>query len=71
MMTSMAFTLRTDAELDAALAELAEARGVSRQELVRQLVLDEAARMRGRSDLDAVLDSELPRYAVALQRLGQ
>lgn len=70
-MTTMAFTLRTDAELDAALAELAEARGISRNELIRQLVLAEAERSRGRAHLDAVLDSELPRYAVALERLGQ
>lgn len=70
-MTTMAFTLRTDAELDAALVELAEERGVSKQELIRQLVLAEAARARKRSDLDAVLDSELPRYAVALDRLGK
>lgn len=70
-MTTMAFTLRTDAELDAALAELAAARGLSKQEVVRQLVLAEADRARGRADLDAVLDRELPRYAVALERLGQ
>lgn len=70
-MTTMAFTLRTDEELEAALTELADSRGVSKQELVRKLVLDEAARTRRRTDLDAVLDSELPRYAVALERLGQ
>ncbi len=70
-MTTMAFTLRTDAELEAALAELSEARGVSKQELIRQLVLGEARRANTRADLDAVLDSELPRYAVALERLGQ
>jgi hypothetical protein len=70
-MSTMAFTLRTDAELDAALAELSAARGLSKQELVRQLVLAEAGRSRDRADLDAVLDSELPRYAVALERLGQ
>lgn len=70
-MTVMAFTLRTDAELDAALAQLAEERGVSKQTLVRQLVLDEAARSRKRRDLDAVLDSELPRWSAVLDRLGQ
>jgi len=70
-MTVMAFTLRTDAELDAALAELSAARGLSKQELIRQLVLAEVSRSRARADLDAVLDSELPRYAVALERLGQ
>lgn len=71
MMTTMAFTLRTDAELETALSELAEERGVSKQELVRHLVLAEAARVRARSDLDTVLDAELPRYAVALERLGR
>lgn len=70
-MTAMAFTLRTDAELEAALATLAEERGVSKQTLVRQLVLDEAAKVQKRRDLDAVLDSELVRYADALERLGQ
>lgn len=70
-MTSMAFTLRTDAELDAALAELAAARGVSKQEVVRAAVLAEAAKARGRGDLDAVLDSELPRWSAVLDRLGQ
>jgi predicted transcriptional regulator len=71
IMTTMAFTLRTDAELEAALAELAETRGVSKQELIRQLVLDEAARVGKRRDLDAVLDRELPRWAAVLDRLGQ
>lgn len=70
-MTTMAFTLRTDAELDAALAELSAERGLSKQELIRQLVLAEVGRLSDRADLDAVLDSELPRYAVALERLGQ
>ena len=50
---------------------LLSARGVSKQELVRQLVLDESARLRRRTDVDAVLDVELPRYAVALERLGR
>ncbi|WP_220794471.1 ribbon-helix-helix protein, CopG family [Nocardioides pelophilus] len=70
-MTIMAFTLRTDAELDAALAELSSARGMSKQELIRHLILAEAERSHARADLDAVLDRELPRYAVALERLGQ
>lgn len=70
-MTVMAFTLRTDAELDAALAMLADERGVSKQALVRELVLREAARSEKRKDLDAVLDSELPRWADVLDRLGR
>ncbi|WGX98140.1 hypothetical protein [Nocardioides sp. L-11A] len=67
----MAFTLRTDAELDAALATLAEEFGLSKQEVVRRLVLAEAAKTKKRHDLDAVLDSELPRWAAVLDRLGQ
>lgn len=70
-MTDMAFTLRTDEELDAALALLSEERGVSKQALVRQLVLQEAARSAKRRDLDAVLDRELPRWSEVLDRLGQ
>jgi predicted transcriptional regulator len=70
-MSVMAFTLRTDAELDAALATLAEERGLSKQELVRRLVLDEAAKTQRRRDLDEVLDRELPRWAAVLDRLGQ
>ncbi len=67
----MAMTLRTDEELDAALTKLSESRGVSRQEVLRSLVLAAVAHDEERDLLDAVLDSELPRYAVALERLGQ
>lgn len=67
----MAFTLRTDAELDMALAELTEAMGLSRNELIRRLVLAEAERRRDRARLDAVLDRELPRHVVALEQLGE
>ncbi|MBM6545205.1 ribbon-helix-helix protein, CopG family [Janibacter sp. YIM B02568] len=67
----MAFTLRTDAELEAALDQLVEAQGVSRQEVVRRAVMLEAGRLdRGRA-IDAILDVELPRYAEAMERLGQ
>ena len=67
----MAFTLRTDAELEAALDQLVEAQGVSRQEVVRRAVMREAGRLdRGRA-IDAILDVELPRYAEAMERLGQ
>jgi predicted transcriptional regulator len=36
----MAMTLRTDSELEAALAALAAAEGTSRQEVIRRAVLD-------------------------------
>ncbi len=41
----MSLTLRTDAELDEALATIAAAKGVSKQEAIRQAILAEAARL--------------------------
>lgn len=41
---AVAMTLRTDDELEAALAALAEAEGTSRQEIVRRAVLERYAR---------------------------
>lgn len=41
----MSLTLRTDAELDEALTAIATAKGVSKQEAIRQTVLAEAARL--------------------------
>ena len=67
----MALTLRTDSELEKALDALVEAEGVSRQEVIRRAVIDRAERGTRRHDLDVVLDAELPRYAKALERLGQ
>lgn len=67
----MAFTLRTDSELEAALDALVEAEGVSRQEVVRRAIIDRADVVTQRRDIDAVLDAELPRYADAMRRLGE
>lgn len=67
----MSLTLRTDAELDAALTALAAAEGASKQEVIRRAVLDRAERGTRQERLEAVLDSELPRYADALRRLGE
>lgn len=63
-------TLRTDDELDAALAALAEAEGVSKQEAVRRAVLKKAARTTRRSRIDAIADQAMTDYAEALERLG-
>lgn len=41
------------------------------QEVARQAVRDYIERTSKRELLDAVLDRELPRYAEALERLGQ
>ena len=70
-MTVMAMTLRTDDELDAALDALSEAEGISKQEVIRRAVLERAERSTLRADVDRILDTELERFADALERLGQ
>jgi predicted transcriptional regulator len=67
----MAMTLRlTDEESDA-LRRRAELEGRSMQDVARQAVRDYIERNSKRELLDRVLDTELPRYAEALERLGQ
>jgi predicted transcriptional regulator len=67
----MAMTLRlTDDESDA-LRRRADQEGRSMQEIARQAVR-EYVENHSRADLlNRVLDAELPRYAEALERLGQ
>lgn len=67
----MPMTLRlSDAEADA-LRRRAELEQRSMQDVVRQAVR-EYVETHSRADLlDQVLDAELPRYAEALERLGQ
>jgi hypothetical protein len=67
----MAMTLRlADAEADA-LRRRAELEGRSMQEVAREAIR-EYVDAHSRADLlDRVLDEELPRYAEALDRLGQ
>lgn len=60
----------TDAEIDA-LRRRAELESRSMQDVARQAVR-EYIENRSRAELlDQVLDEELPRYAEALERLGQ
>ena len=67
----MAMTLRlTDDEADALRAR-ADVEGRSMQEVARQAVRDYVERESRQDLLDRVLDRELPRYAQALERLGQ
>lgn len=67
----MAMTLRlTDDEAEA-LRGRAAAEGRSMQEVARSAVREYVERRVRRERLDAVLDAELPRYADALDRLGQ
>ena len=64
-------TLRLTDEETEALRARAESEGRSMQEVARQAVRDYIANGRRRELLDRVLDSELVRYAEAIERLGQ
>jgi predicted transcriptional regulator len=66
----MAMTLRTDDELDAALTALAEASGMSRQEVIRRAVLTEYARSEHRAKVDRIAREVMVEYAETLDRLG-
>lgn len=67
----MAMTLRLDDREAEALRRRAELEGRSMQEVARAAVR-EYVEQHSRADLlDRVLDEELPRYAEALERLGQ
>jgi len=68
---AVAMTLRLDEKESEALRKRAEREGRSMQEVARQAVRDYIERTSKRELLDAVLDRELPRYAEALERLGQ
>lgn len=67
----MAMTLRLTDDETAALAAQAEREGRSQTEIVREAVMDYVNRRGRRESLLEVLDEELPRYAEALERLGQ
>lgn len=69
--SGMAMTLRLDEQETEALRKRAEREGRSMQDIARQAVRDYIERVSKRELLDAVLDRELPRYAEALERLGQ
>lgn len=67
----MAMTLRlTDDEADA-LHRRSEHEGRSMQDVARQAVREYVETHSRAELLDQVLDAELPRYAEALERLGQ
>ena len=67
----MAMTLRLSDDEAAALRARAALEGRSMHDLARTAVSDYLERTNKRSVIDGVLDSELPRYAEALERLGQ
>ncbi len=67
----MAMTLRLSEQETEALRRRAELEGRSMQDVARQAVRDYIERNSKRELLDRVLHRELPRYAEALERLGQ
>ena len=67
----MAMTLRLTAEETEALRRRAELEGRSMQEVAREAVRDYVEQTSRRELIDRVLDEELPRFAEALERLGQ
>lgn len=67
----MAMTLRLNDDETAALSARAKLESRSMQEVARQAVREYVERTSGRELLDQVLDAEIPRYAEALDRLGQ
>lgn len=67
----MPMTLRLTDDESEALRRRADHEGRSMQEIARQAVREYVARHSRAELLDRVLDEELPRYAEALERLGQ
>lgn len=66
----MAMTLRTDAELDAALTALSESQGISKQEVVRRAVIDAHHESTRSRDLEATSARMRERWGDVLDRLG-
>lgn len=67
----MAMTLRLDDAEAAALRRRADLEQRSMQDVARQAIRDYIEEHSRAELLDRVLDDELPRYAEALERLGQ
>ena len=55
-------TLRTDAELDAALTALAAAEGISKQEVARRAILERYEVMDRRARIEAVSEEMLEKW---------
>jgi predicted transcriptional regulator len=67
----MAMTLRLSDDESLALRRRAELEGRPMQEIARQAIREYVEGHSRAELLDRVLDEELPRYAEALERLGQ
>ena len=67
----MAMTLRLPAEDSAALARTAELESRSQSDVILTALREYIARHERASLINEVMAAELPRYAEALERLGQ
>lgn len=67
----MALTLRTDEQLDAALDALAEAEGLSKQEVIRRAVLERYERAGHRALVAESAARLREQWGDVLNRLGQ
>lgn len=63
-------TLRTTPDVDAALAELASAQGVSKNEAVLRAILSEHGRLRRTQRLATLSEEARSEWAETLDRLG-
>jgi len=66
----MAMTLRTDAELDAALGYLAAVEGVSKQEAAKRAILNRAERLQHTEAVHEAAHRMKERWGSVLDRLG-
>ncbi|MBV9119452.1 MAG: ribbon-helix-helix protein, CopG family [Chloroflexi bacterium] len=66
----MAFTVRTDSELETALTALTEQEGLSRQEIIRRAVLERYERNAHGQRVEASARRLAARWADVLERLG-
>jgi predicted transcriptional regulator len=66
----MAFTVRTDAELEKALDALSRAEGISRQEIVRRSVLERYERTGHGERVTDASTRMIARWSDVLERLG-
>ena len=67
---SMAFTVRTDAVLEAALDALSKAEGLSRQEIVRRAVIERYEQSEHVARVNESTGRMVQRWGDVLERLG-
>ena len=69
-MTTMAFTFRTDDELERALEALAATESLSKQEIVRRAILDRYERSQHQRVVADATDRMVERWGAVIERLG-